>query len=319
MATFTALFVMRWYGDEDGAEFEHDTAISDYLPSQTLDLFSSCCHASITTHVPRPSLRVPRSSASSLDLSGWTVIKLPSKLVSALLKAMSLEALGAALQLVVADTGATDHMLLDRSAFNSHKLVRNLHMHMGKNSYAMVLGQGMAIISLNSQLLLFRGVLHIPALWVTRYSLCAHIRQPGCGFIGSYKMGLCVYFPGVILSIDTSTDCNLSYAPLGKFASLSTLHYVQPSCAPTTYPTERLALRAHTGSDAPPSLLVPAPPAIIEDDSSQWCLSLIPMKIFPHSTPPSQNAPLNLKLKLCLPLSLSLHPLGFCCPLPMTK
>jgi hypothetical protein len=109
----------RWYGDEDGAEFKPNTAVSDYLPSQTLDLFSSCCHASVPTHAPRPSLLVPRSSAStSLDSSGWTVIKLPSKLVSALhLKAVSPEALGTALQLVVADTGAIDHVLLDLSAF----------------------------------------------------------------------------------------------------------------------------------------------------------------------------------------------------------
>jgi hypothetical protein len=103
-------------------------------------------------------------------------------LVLALLKAVSPEALGAALQLVVADTGATDHMLQDRSAFISYKLVRNLRVRIGNNSYAPVLGQGMATISLNGQRLLICDVLHVPALWVPLYRLRAHICQPGCDY-----------------------------------------------------------------------------------------------------------------------------------------
>jgi hypothetical protein len=129
----------RWYGDEDGAEFKPNIAVFDYLSLQILDLFPSCCQASIATHVPRPSLPVPRSSAFCLDSLGWTVIKLPSKLVSSLLKAMSPEALGTALQLVVADSSATDHVLSDQSAFTSYKLVRILRVRMGNNSYAPVL------------------------------------------------------------------------------------------------------------------------------------------------------------------------------------
>ncbi len=99
---------------------------------------------------------------------------------------------------------------------------------MGNNLFASVLGHGTAIISLNGQRLLIRHVLHVPELWVLLYSLCAHLCQSGCSFVGSYKTGFHVYFPGVVLTVDTSSDCHLAYKPLGKTVPLSLLHYVQP-------------------------------------------------------------------------------------------
>jgi hypothetical protein len=42
--------------------------------------------------------------------------------------------------------------------------------------------------------------------------------------LGSYDTGMHVYFPGVVLTVDTSSDCLLSYESLGKSASLSSLH-----------------------------------------------------------------------------------------------
>ena len=141
----------------------------------------------------------------------------------------------------MADTSATDHMVPDRSAFISYKAIWNLCVRMGNNSFAPVLGRGTAIISLNGQRILIRHVLHFPALWVPLYSLRAHLRQRGCGFVGSHDTGMHVYFPGLVLSVDTSTDCHLTYEPLGKSAPLSTLHYVQPRCPPTTYPDENSA------------------------------------------------------------------------------
>jgi hypothetical protein len=64
--------------------------------------------------------------------------------------------------------------------------------------------------------------------------------------LGSYKTGMHVYFPGVVLTVDTSSDCHLSYEPLGKTVTLSLLHYVQPWCPPVAYPTEHLALLTRT-------------------------------------------------------------------------
>ncbi len=71
-----------------------------------------------------------------------------------------------------------------------------------------------------------------------------------------------MYFLGVVLSVDMSTDCHLSYEPLGKSAPLSSLHYVQPRCASVVYPPDGSAFRART--DSPPS----PGPALIEDDAS---------------------------------------------------
>jgi hypothetical protein len=60
-----------------------------------------------------------------------------------------------------------------------------------------------------------------------------------------------------VLSADTSSDCTLSYEPLGRSAPLSTLHYVQPRCRPSLYPSEL----------SPSSNMVSMTPALIEDDA----------------------------------------------------
>ncbi len=177
-------------------------------------------------------------------------IVLPPTLVQSLLKAIPTTSNGTPSHLVVADTSATDHMVPDRGAFISYKSVRSLRVHMGNNSFAPVLDRGMAIILLNGQHLLIQNVLHVLGLWVPLYSLCAHLCQLGCGFLGSYETGMHVYFPGVVLTVDTSSDCHLSYKPLGKTAPLSSLHFVQPQCPPAVYPTKQSAFLAQTRSQS---------------------------------------------------------------------
>jgi hypothetical protein len=108
-------------------------------------------------------------------------------------------------------------MLPDKSAFISYKRISNLQVRMGNNSYLPVLGHGTAIISLNRQRVLVRHTLHVPGLAVPLYSLRAHLKQPGCGFIGTSDSGMLVYF---VLSVDTSSNCHLSYKPLGAGTSL---------------------------------------------------------------------------------------------------
>ena len=179
----------------------------------------------------------------------------------------------------MADTGATDHMVPDCSAFISYKAIRNLRVRMGNNSFAPVLGRGTAIISLNGQRILIRHVLHVPALRVPLYSLRAHLRQRGCGFVGSHDTGMHVYFPGLVLSVDTSTDCHLTYEPLGKSAPLSTLHYVQPCCPPTTYPDKNLVFRATTVSPAP---------VLVENDDSSVALAPVSPRL---DDPPAGESP----------------------------
>jgi len=88
--------------------------------------------------------------------------------------------------------------------------------------------------------------------------LRAHFRQRGCGFLGTNDAGMLVYFPTFVLSADTSSNCTLSDEPLGRSASLSTLHYVQPRYDPELYPSEL----------SPSSNTVSKSPVLIEDDQS---------------------------------------------------
>jgi hypothetical protein len=234
-----------WYGDDDGADYKPNGLVSNYF----LLCFqvSSKSVPALASHVGSVMCGLSSDSATLGD-----DIVLPPDLVSSLLCAISPADLH---HLVMGDTCATNHMLPDRSAFISYKSVWHLCIRMGNNSYAPVLGRGTAIISLNGQCLLIRNVLHVPALRVPLYSLCAHLHQCGCGFMGSFDMGMHVYFPGVDLSVDMSTDCHLSYKPLGKSALLSSLHYDQPWCPPVHHPAESSAFRARTGPDLSPKLV----------------------------------------------------------------
>jgi hypothetical protein len=146
--------------------------------------------------------------------------------MSTLLKAISPEVLGAALCMVLADSGVTDHMLPDCAAFISSTSVHNFRVCMGKTSYTPVLRRGTVIISLNEKHLLIWNVLHVLVLRVPFCSLRAHICNCGCRFLGIFDTGMHVYFPGVVLCLDTSTNCHLSYASLGKLVLLSSLQYV---------------------------------------------------------------------------------------------
>jgi hypothetical protein len=66
--------------------------------------------------------------------------------------------------LLVADTGATDHMIPDKSAFISYRPCSGRRVRMGNNSFAPILGSGSAIISLNGKKILIRDCLQVPAL-----------------------------------------------------------------------------------------------------------------------------------------------------------
>jgi hypothetical protein len=217
---FTDSFCWDGDEDEDGVTFAdaHNSmaSVSFYAPSSS---GPACCNVSIELALPSPTYLATQSSDN---------IVLPPTLIQALQKAIATTNGGTPFRLVVADTGATDHMVPDRRIFISYKSVHGLWVRVGNNLFASVLDRGMAIISLNGQRLLIRHVLHVPDLWVPLYSLRTHLCQSGCSFVGSYKTGLQVYFPGVVLTDDTSSDCHLTYKPLGTTAPHLWLHYVQP-------------------------------------------------------------------------------------------
>ncbi len=107
------------------------------------------------------------------------------------------------------------------------------------------------------------------------YSLHTHCKQRGCGFLGTNEAGMLVYFPTFVLSVDTSSDCMLSYEPLGHTAPLNTLHYVQPRCPPDLYPSEL----------SPSSTKVTTIPALVVDNDPSIMTEVHPDDLCP--LPPS--------------------------------
>jgi hypothetical protein len=168
-------------------------------------------------------------------------------------------------------------MIPDKSSFISYRPVSGRRVRMGNNSFAPVLGSGSAVIAINGKRILIRECLHVPTLWNPLYSLCAHQRQHGCGFIGMQGLGMFVFFPSFIIEVDTATDYHLLYAPIGRTATMSSLDYVQPiqarnsaSATASTPPPAPVVIEAD-GDDIPPEALPtyvshwpkkpPAPPA----------------------------------------------------------
>ncbi len=242
----------HWDGDEYGAEYSSikvNRSVAPYSPS--------CSHITLV------------ASASLLDMSPSpspaSQPRLSPKLIHLLgkLSLMPVDYPHPHGPFAVADTGATDHMIPDKSCFISYKLVSGLSVCMGNNSFVPVLGHGTAIFSLNGKRILVRNVLHIPRLAVPLYSLHTHINQHGCGFIGTGESGFLVYFPLFVLLVDMAIDCHLSFAPLGHSAPLNTLHYVQPRCPPAPYPSTITP----AVSQATPSPLLPV---VVEDDADDY-------------------------------------------------
>ncbi len=103
----------RWDGDGDGDGVTIEDAhkpkalVSSYAPSSSGPL---CCNLSVESSLPSPTC-----SATQLGDN----IVLPPTLIQSLLKAIPTTNRGTPFRLVVANTGATDHMVPDRGAFIS--------------------------------------------------------------------------------------------------------------------------------------------------------------------------------------------------------
>ena len=164
--------------------------------------------------------------------------------------------------LAVADTGVTHHMIPDKSAFISCNRV-DKQVRMGNRAYVPVFGWGTAVFALNGHTVLIRNVLHVPALRVPLYSLCAHLKQRGCGFVGDNSLGgMCVYFPSFFISVDISEDCHLRFRSLGDTASLKKVEYGRPR-------SEASASRVTTRSQSRQAAGAIQAPGIIRNASSE--------------------------------------------------
>jgi hypothetical protein len=251
----------RWDGDESGADNV------DRKSNKSVALYPLCCSVAVSLlqHVNTSAL--PTASSTLLPLPPDNRVISLSRCLHQLIQQVSHSSIVVLLseRFAMADTGATDHMLPDKAAFISYKSISNLQVQMGNYSFIPVLGRGTAVISLNSQRVLICNALHVPGLVVPLYSLCVHLTQCGCAFYGAYEAGMLVCFPMFVLTVNTLSDCNLSYEPLGHCTPLDILHYVQPRCLPTHYPSEMASSIVPLSFKASHA---PAPvPTLIKDDS----------------------------------------------------
>ena len=248
----------------NGTSFVYSPASCSHTTIDSIPTTTQC-HPPLSLHNPGITPTTPSVSRSARDPQGVNTVYLPKTVLSLLANPTSttpprtVRSHSPCTSLVVADTGATDHMLPDKSAFISYYPVTGWRVRMGNNSFAPIAGHGTAIISLNKKKILIRDCLHVPDLRNPLYSLRAHQRQRGCGFIGMFGLGMHVFFPTFILEVDTATDCHLEYRPLGRLARLPDLDYVQP----TSISLQNTPARASTSRPDPP------PPVTIKPDDAK--------------------------------------------------
>ena len=152
-----------------------------------------CTHTALCASNPSPPPSA--SMTTSSRGGGGPTIRLPPSLVKALTSppahAIPHDSRRVTEMVVaVVDTGATQHMIPDRSAFVSYHR-SDKRVRMASDTYAPVRGEGTALISLNGRMVLIRDVLHVPDLRKPLYSLRAHMMQRGCGFLGDNEAGGC--------------------------------------------------------------------------------------------------------------------------------
>jgi hypothetical protein len=120
----------------------------------------------------------PTISHTSRDPQGVNTIYLP-KTVLALLQNPPRHLLvhfqqatrSTRMSLLVAGTGATDHMPPDKATFISYYPVSGIRIWMWNNSFTPIASHGLAIISLNGKKILIPNCLHVPNLQKPLYSL----------------------------------------------------------------------------------------------------------------------------------------------------
>jgi hypothetical protein len=231
----------HWAGDESGVDYcdyhkSNKTVAPCILSCSSIEVSFISSSTPLALSTAASSLVMTPSTSPMVIPSTFHMIYLSCNLHRLICHVThSLIGIKLSKHFVVADTGATDHMLPNKSAFISHKAIFNLQVWMGKKSFIPVLGCGSAVVSLNGQPVLIRNTLHVPSLVVPLYSLHTHLTHCGCSFYGAYEAGMLVCFPTFVLTVDMLSDCHLSYVPLCCCVPLDTLHYVQPWGPATLY------------------------------------------------------------------------------------
>ena len=146
--------------------------------------------------------------------------------------------------LAVADSGATDNMLPDYSAFISYRRQVNRFITLGDDTRLPILDEGSAKIKLNGKLVILRKCLHVPGLRNPLYSLRKHRQMPGCGTYSDYDHGAFILFPRFTLQID-AVDNFISYEPVGHSQPNATIDYCEPRhyTKPAAHPAAHLSVQ----------------------------------------------------------------------------
>ncbi|KAL7425595.1 LOW QUALITY PROTEIN: hypothetical protein ACHAXH_000396, partial [Discostella pseudostelligera] len=183
--------------------------------------------------------------------------------------------------IMIADSGATDHMWPDYSAFTSYRPLDNKHVTLADNNMAPVAGIGSIKVMLGGHVVGVRDVLHVPSLRVPLYSLRAHRKMDGCGFIGNNDR-FHVYFPSFVAMVDDAIDSHIPYAALGRTSRLP-YEFRQPRLpASTSSVTTNVLPQPATIIPFSPSENVPSPSSSDED------FPPLPGQVIPSaSRPPS--------------------------------
>ncbi len=129
-----------WGGDEYGTGFTGPSAVG-HNSNNNVALYSSCLHAIVkaTPHFlvsqDSPSM-CPESCVPSLPSVSLLRCLVLSRTLSSIIARMSAASIlpGSGRRFTVTDSGATDHVLPDKFAFISYKLVTNLQVRMANNS-----------------------------------------------------------------------------------------------------------------------------------------------------------------------------------------
>jgi hypothetical protein len=130
-----------------------------------------------------------------------------------------------------ADSGATDTMLPDKTAFISYRPTPGKFVSLGDGTKLEQRGIGSAKISLNGKIIILRNVLHVPSLQDPLYSQ----QMPGCGYISLFETGSHLLFPHFILELDTTADNLRSYRSIGH-DPVPTIDYAEPRLYPSAKP-----------------------------------------------------------------------------------
>jgi hypothetical protein len=134
-----------------------------------------------------------------------------------------------------ADSGATEHMLPDYSAFVSYKRCHNESVTLGDETQLPILGRGKAIFMINGKTIQVCDALHVPGLRAPLYSLRKHRHMDGCGYYSHFGVGSFILFPTFTIEVDDTEDNIVSYKSIGRQPNVK-LDYKQPK-----YPQARPA------------------------------------------------------------------------------